>query len=91
MTKQERIDRATAIDAVDHMHTHPAGGDQVARALGRKVLRPPPGRIADRTCSASRWALVADRKAGVVHDPRPVRVRDKVAPSASFYEDHDTL
>ena len=76
MTRAERAERARAVEAFDLM-------------CASRPLRPPPGVIADRTCTASRWALVADRKAGVVHDPRPTKTRDKVRPSHSWFEDQD--
>ena len=94
MTKSEREERRRALIALERMHLSSRDvviTDGEARRRGLRPLRPPPAQIAERHVPASRLALVQDRKAGVVHDPRPVRVRDKVAPSASFYEDHDTL
>lgn len=89
MTKEERRARGAACRAVDFMGVAPVEGDEVARRKGMKVLRPPPGRIADRVVTASRLALVQDRRAGVVHDPKPTKVREKVKASASVFDDLD--
>jgi len=101
MTKAEREARDAAVRAVDRMgiapEPDPCAGwypahdrDGLARALGMRPLKPPPGSIAERTVSAARWALEADRRAGVVDRPTPTKTRDKVEPRDSWFEDHDS-
>lgn len=76
MTREERAERVRACKALEAM-------------WAARPLSPPPGQISERTVPASRLALVQDRRAGIVHDPRPVRVRDKVAATCSWFDDAD--
>jgi hypothetical protein len=71
LTKKEaaaRVDASRWAPAAGLTGAGAEAGDALARRLGARPLKPPPGRIADTTATAAALALAKDKRLGIVED-----------------------